>query len=552
MNQPWLASYPDTVAHTIDETRLDSIDATLRRTIARYPDRASFINMGRSLSYSELDARVDAFASYLQHTLKLARGSRIAIMLPNVLQYPIAMFGALRAGLTVVNVNPLYTPRELEHQLKDSGAEAIVILANFAHTLEEVLAHTPVKHVIVTQLGDQLGGLKGCVVNLVVRYIKKLVPAFTLSGHTRFNDALAMGRQQRFQPVDIAPNDPAFLQYTGGTTGVAKGAVLTHRNVLANMEQAYTWVQGALEDGVEMAATPLPLYHIFSLTVNCMLFIRLGGSNLLITNPRDLAAVIKDLRTYPVTAMTAVNTLFAALANHKDFATLDFSRLKVWIGGGAAIQSAVAERWQALTGKPIIEGYGLTEASPIVCCNPLNIKQYSGMIGLPFPSTDIEIRADDGTVLPIGQPGELFARGPQVMQGYWQRADETAKVLGDDGFLATGDIAVLHPTGFVQIVDRKKDLILVSGFNVYPNEIEAVLAEHPDVVEAAVIGVPDETTGEAIRAYVVSRNPALKAEELITYCREKLTRYKVPKQFEFRSELPKSNVGKILRRALRD
>jgi len=551
MEQPWFQSYPEHVPHEIDVEEFSSVPDVFEQTVKKYADRPAFINLGKSLSYAEVDVRATAFAAFLQQVLKLPRGARVAVMMPNLLQYPIAIFGILKAGMTVVNVNPLYTPRELEHQMKDSGADAIVIVANFAHTLEKVVAHTPLKHVIVTQLGDQLDFPKRLIVNLVVKHVKKMVPAYQLPGHIKFNDALAQGAQHRFQPVDIQLDELAFLQYTGGTTGVAKGAMLSHRNIVANMQQAHAWIHGVVDEGGELIVTALPLYHIFSLTANGMVFTKIGATNLLITNPRDIPNFVKELAKYPVTSMTGVNTLFNALTNNAEFAKLDFRRWKLVLGGGMAVQHAVAEKWKKLTGVPLIEAYGLTETSPAAMINPMTLKEYNGMIGLPIPSTQAEIRDDEGRPLPAGERGELCIKGPQVMQGYWNRPEETAKVLGPDGFLATGDIAIMSPTGYFKIVDRKKDMILVSGFNVYPNEIEDVIADHPGVLEVACIGVQDEKSGEAIKVFVVKKDPALTAEAVIAYCRENLTNYKIPKQVEFRSELPKSNVGKILRRELR-
>ncbi|WP_148715358.1 long-chain-fatty-acid--CoA ligase FadD [Chitinolyticbacter meiyuanensis] len=551
MERPWFQSYPEHVPHEIQVEEFSSVPDVFEQTAKKYANRPAFINMGKALSYTEVEARANAFAAFLQQDLKLPRGARVAVMMPNLLQYPIAIFGILKAGMTVVNVNPLYTPRELEHQMKDSGAEAIVIVANFAHTLEKVVAHTKLKHVIVTQIGDQLDFPKRQLVNLVVKHVKKMVPAYSLPGHIKFNDALARGAAQTLQPANVTLDDLAFLQYTGGTTGVAKGAMLTHRNIVANMQQAHAWIRGVVKEGGEMIVTALPLYHIFSLTANGMVFTKIGATNLLITNPRDIPNFIKELRNNPVTCMTGVNTLFNALCNNADFATLDFSRWKLALGGGMAVQHAVAEKWKQITGVPLVEAYGLTETSPAAMINPMTLKEYNGLIGLPIPSTDAEVRDDEGRALPAGERGELCIKGPQVMKGYWNRPEETAKVLGTDGFLATGDIAIMSPTGYFKIVDRKKDMILVSGFNVYPNEIEDVIADHPGVLEVACIGVNDEKSGEAIKVFVVKKDPTLTAEGVIAYCRENLTNYKVPKQVEFRDELPKSNVGKILRRELR-
>ena len=508
--------------------------------------------MGKSMTYAELDALSARFGAFLQSELGLPSGARVALMMPNVLQYPIAMFGALRAGYTIVNVNPLYTARELEHQLKDSGADAIVILENFAHTLEHVRAQVPIKHVIVTSLGEMLGFPKGAIVNFVVRRVRKLVPPWTLDGHLSFGDALARGAAHALQPVEVGHEDAAFLQYTGGTTGVAKGAVLTHRNIVANLQQAHAWISPVVTEGREIIITALPLYHIFSLTANCLTFIKIGATNVLIPNPRDIPGFIKELAKHRFTVITGVNTLFNALLNNPEFAKLDFSSLRVALGGGMAVQQAVAEKWKQITGVALVEAYGLTETSPAVTINPLDLKAFNHSIGLPISSTEVSIRDDDGIEQAIGQRGELCVRGPQVTPGYWNRPEETRRVFTADGFLRTGDIAVIDDKGFVTLVDRKKDMILVSGFNVYPNEVEDIVANHPGVLEVAAIGVPDERSGEAVKVFVVRKDPALTAEALIAHCRENLTGYKVPHHVEFRDELPKSNVGKILRRELRE
>ncbi|KAF0815271.1 Long-chain-fatty-acid--CoA ligase [Andreprevotia sp. IGB-42] len=553
MDRPWFESYPEGIPQQVDVHEFGSIPEVIARTVERFPDRDAFINMGRAISYAEMDRLSNAFAAYLQHDLKLARGARVALMMPNLLQYPIALFGVLKAGMVVVNVNPLYTPRELGHQLKDAGAEAIVILANFAHTLEKVTAEEKVslKRVIVTEIGDLLGFPKRLLINAAVKYIKKMVPAYVLPGHVNFNSTIASGEQLQLTPIALTHDDIAFLQYTGGTTGVAKGAMLTHGNIVANMQQAHAWIKDAVDEGREMIITALPLYHIFSLTANGMVFTKIGATNLLITNPRDIAGFVKEIGKYPVTCMTGVNTLFNALTNNADFAKLDFKRWKLALGGGMAVQHAVADKWKHITGVPLVEAYGLTETSPAAMINPMTLKEYNGMIGLPIPSTDAEIRSDSGEVLPAGSAGELFIKGPQVMKGYWQRPDETAKVLGADGFLATGDVAVMSPTGFFRIADRKKDMVLVSGFNVYPNEVEDVVAEHPGVLEVACIGVPDEKSGEAVKVFIVKKDPKLTEQDVIAFARERLTNYKVPRLVEFRDQLPKSNVGKILRRELR-
>ena len=552
MDKIWLKSYPPGVPAEIDLEEFASVGELFERSCGKYGDRGAFLNMGKSLSYAELERLSGHFGAYLQQVLRLPPGSRIALMMPNVLQYPIAMFGALRAGYTVVNCNPLYTARELEHQLKDSGAEAIVIVENFVHTLQEALPRTAIRQVLVTGLGDQLGFLKGLLVNLVVRHVKKMVPPWSVPGHVRFSDALSQGAAHRLEPVKVTHDDIAFLQYTGGTTGVAKGAMLTHRNIIANLQQAHAWIKPFLHEGEEVIITALPLYHIFSLTANCLTFFKIGATNVLITNPRDIPGFVEELGKHRFTAITGVNTLFNALLHNAEFAKLDFSALRISLGGGMAVQQAVAEKWAAVTGKPLVEAYGLTETSPAVCINPLDLPAFNHSIGLPISSTEVVVRDDDGIDLPVGQPGELCVRGPQVMKGYWNRPDETARAIMQDGFLKTGDVAVMDEKGFLRIVDRKKDMILISGFNVYPNEVEDVVVSHSGVIEAAVIGVPDERSGEAVKAFVVRKDPNLTKEALIAYCRENLTAYKVPHLIEFRDELPKTNVGKILRRALRD
>lgn len=552
MTQPWLTNYQSGVPHTVNLAEFAAIPEVMAQSVAKYRDRDAFINMGKSITYADLDRLSIQFASYLQQTLKLPIGSRVAVMMPNVLQYPVAIFGILRAGYVVVNINPLYTPRELEHQLNDSGAETILILANFAHTLEAIIQKTQVKHTIVTELGDLFGFPKKQVVNSVVRYIKQLVPRYTLAGHTTLANVLKKGQSNTLKEPKLNHQDIAFLQYTGGTTGVAKGAMLTHGNIVANMQQAHAWISPVVADGKEMIVTALPLYHIFSLTANCMVFTKIGATNLLITNPRDIPDFVKTLAKYPVTCITGVNTLFNALLNNPDFAKLDFSAWKLALGGGMAVQHAVANKWKKITHIPLVEAYGLTETSPAAMMNPMNTTEFNGMIGLPIPLTDAEIRDDAGQVLPAGERGELFIRGPQVMKGYWNRPDDTAQILGEDGFLATGDIAIMKPSGFFQIVDRKKDMILVSGFNVYPNEVEDVVANHPGILEVACIGIADEKTGEAVKLVVVKKDPQLSSEHIIEFCRGQLTNYKIPRVIEFRDSLPKSNVGKILRRALRN
>lgn len=552
MDKIWLKSYPPGVPAEIDPNEFGSLGDLFEKSCRRFGERTAFHNMGCSLSFNELERLSAKFGAYLQQELKLQRGARVALMMPNVLQYPIAMFGVLRAGYTVVNCNPLYTARELEHQLKDSGAEAIVIVENFAHTLQQALPQTAIRQVLVTGLGDQLGFPKSLLVNLVVRHVKKMVPAWALPGHIRFSDALSRGGAHQLQAVAVSHDDIAYLQYTGGTTGVAKGAVLTHGNIIANLQQAHAWIKPFLHEGEEVIITALPLYHIFSLTANCLTFLKIGATNVLITNPRDIPGFVKELAKHRFTSITGVNTLFNALLHNPDFSRLDFSALHISLGGGMAVQQAVAEKWAEVTGKPLIEAYGLTETSPAVCINPLDLPAFNHSIGLPISSTEVVVRDDDGNDLPTGQPGELCVRGPQVMKGYWNKPDETARAIMADGFFKTGDVAVMDEKGFLRIVDRKKDMILISGFNVYPNEVEDVVVSHPGVIEAAAIGVPDEHSGEAVKVFVVRKDPNLTKEALIAHCRENLTGYKVPHLIEFREELPKTNVGKILRRALRD
>ncbi|HTG97437.1 MAG TPA: long-chain-fatty-acid--CoA ligase [Burkholderiales bacterium] len=550
MDRIWLKSYPAGVPADIDPGQYRSLIELFDANIAKYRDRPAFTNMGKTISFDELDKRSRDFGAWLQ-SRGLAKGARVAIMMPNCLQYPIAMFGTLRAGCTVVNVNPLYTPRELEHQLKDSGAEAIVVLENFGHVLQEVRGRTPIKHVVVTSLGEMLG-VKGLIVNLVVRKVKKMVPPYELPGAISFKQALADGSSKQMVTPPLSHNDIAFLQYTGGTTGVSKGAMLLHRNIIAALLQYQAWLMPAIGDQRAIIITALPLYHIFSLTVNCLVMMVVGGENVLITNPRDIPGFVKELAKHKYTIITGVNTLFNALLNHPDFGKLDFSSLRLAVGGGMAVQKAVAERWRQVTGTPLIEGYGLTETSPSATANPMSNGEFSGSIGVPMPSTEVVLRDDQDRDVPNGQPGEICIRGPQVMAGYWQRPDETAKVIGKDGFLHTGDIGIMDDKGFIRIVDRKKDMILVSGFNVYPNEIEQVLAMHPGVLECAAIGVPDEHSGEVPKVFVVKKDPQLTEQDVLEHCKKELTGYKRPKYVEFRSELPKTNVGKILRRALRE
>jgi|TARA_R110001592_G_scaffold122298_1_gene328844 long-chain acyl-CoA synthetase len=552
VDQPWINNLPEHVPAEIDPSQFSSLVHMFEDAVAKYADQPAFINMGATMTYRKLEERSRAFAAYLQNELHLNKGDRVAIMMPNLLQYPIALFGILRAGMVVVNVNPLYTPRELKHQLVDSGARAIIVVSNFANTLEEIVDQTPIESVIITNLGDQLSAPKRTLVNFVVKYIKRLVPKYHLPHALSFRDALSKGRRLQYIKADISGEDLAFLQYTGGTTGVSKGAMLSHKNVVSNVLQASGAYSPTLDDGAEFVVTALPLYHIFALTVNCLLFLHKGSKNLLITNPRDIPAFVGELRKYPFTVLTGVNTLFNALVNNEEFTQLDFSGLKLSIGGGMAVQRAVADKWQNLTKTRLLEGYGLTEASPLVTCCPYNLSGYNGSIGFPAPSTFIQIRDDDGKVLAQGETGELYAQGPQVMQGYWQRPEETASVIDKNGWLATGDIGYMDEKGFFFIVDRKKDMILVSGFNVFPNEVEEVVALHPKVIEVAAVGVPNDASGELVKIFVVAKDKSLTEEELIKHCRHHLTGYKVPKLVEFRDELPKTNVGKILRRQLRD
>jgi long-chain acyl-CoA synthetase len=554
MERIWLKHYPPGVPADIDASQYPSLVDMLEESFAKFRDRKAFICMDKAITYRELDEMSVALGAYLQ-SKGLKPGARIALMMPNVLQYPVATAAVLRAGYAVVNVNPLYTPRELEHQLKDSGAEAIIVLENFAATVQQVIARTQVKHVIVGAMGDMLG-FKGVIVNLVVRRVKKMVPAFSLPGSVHFNDAVAAGRGMKLTKPKLGPDDVAFLQYTGGTTGVSKGATLLHRNILANVLQNDAWLQPALAKPphVEnmLIVCALPLYHIFALTACYLLGVRAGGTNLLIPNPRDMPGFVKELMKYQVNFFPAVNTLYNGLLHTPGFDKIDFSKLKVSNGGGMAVQRPVADHWKKVTGCPIAEGYGLSETSPTLTCNPAGAEEFSGTIGLPVPSTWISIRDDDGNEVPLGTPGEICAKGPQVMVGYWNRPDETAKVMTADGYFRTGDIGIMTPDGYSKIVDRKKDMILVSGFNVYPNEVEEVIASHPGVLECAVVGVEDSRTSEAVKAFVVKKDPDVTAEDIIKFCHTQLTNYKVPKQIEFRGSLPKTNVGKILRRELRD
>lgn len=551
MSHVWYKAYEPSVSQQIDPKTYENILHIFDQSFKTYADRPAFHNMGTTLTYAELSEKGKKFGDYLQNELKMMPGDRVAIMMPNILQYPIALIGALYAGLVVVNCNPLYTARELEHQLKDSEAKAIVIFENSASVLESVLGHTAVKHVITTGIGDMLSFPKNFIVNFVIKYIKKMVPAYHLPSAVRFRDALSLGQADRVKSPKLSHNDLAFLQYTGGTTGVSKGAELTHGNIVSNMMQAREWIRNALRDGEEIIITPLPLYHIFSLTANMLTFSSIGGLNVLITNPRDVPAFIKELKKWQFTTITGVNSLFNLLLNHPDFASVDFKSLRLALGGGMAVQKPVAERWKKLTGVALIEAYGLTETSPAACINPLSNKEYNGFIGVPISSTVVSIRDDDNKVCKLGEVGEICISGPQVMRGYWKRPEETAKVMTPDGFFRSGDLGFMTNDGFIKIVDRKKDMILVSGFNVYPNEVEDVMMSHPKVAECAAVGVPDEHSGELVKLFVVKKDQSLTEDDLRTFAKANLTGYKVPKFYEFRKELPKSNVGKILRKELR-
>ena len=552
MERIWLDSYTEGAPHEIDPGAYPSLATLIDEAIARFPDRPAFENMGVRITFAELDRLAKDFAGFLTSRAGLAKGDRVALMMPNVLQYPVALVGALRAGLVVVNTNPLYTARELRHQLVDSGARAIVVLENFGRVLEECIDDTEVKHVVVTGLGDMLGFPKSMLVNFVVRYVKKLVPRFRIDGVVRWGEALAAGRGAPARNPGLTGEDLAFLQYTGGTTGVSKGAMLTHRNMVANILQADGFLRPFAREGEEVIVTALPLYHIFALTVNCLTYMRFGAMSLLITNPRDMPGFVKTLQGVRFTAITGVNTLFNGLMNTSGFAALDFSSLRISVGGGMAVQSAVAQRWKEMTGVALLEGYGLTETSPSACMNPLHLEDYTGTVGVPMPSTECRVIDDAGNALPTGTPGELCVRGPQVMRGYWNRSEDTAEVLDDEGWLRTGDVAEMDASGFFRIVDRKKDMILVSGFNVYPNEVEEVVSQHPEVLKVGAIGVADEHSGEAVKIVVVKRSPGLTEESLRAYCEEHLAGYKRPRYIEFTHELPKTNVGKILRRELRE
>ncbi len=552
MQKIWLDSYPEGVPEEIDADAYQSIIEIFDESVKKFSDKPAFENMGTVYSFSELDQKASDFAAYLQQELGLKQGDRLAVMMPNLLQYPVAIFGAMKAGLCVINVNPLYTERELKHQLNDACADVILIVANFAKTLANICSETLLKHIIVTELGDALHGVKSMLVNFAVKRIKKMIPAYELPSALSYKKIMKKGAQLTLEPVELSQNDIAFLQYTGGTTGVAKGAVLTHRNMVANIMQSYAWLQGIVKEGQETIITALPLYHIFSLTANCMVFVKLGGKNVLITNPRDMPGFVKELSKHHFSAFTGVNTLFNGLLNTPGFNELDFSHFKFSLGGGMAVQESVAKQWAEVTGVVLLEAYGLTETSPGVCMNPTNLKAYNGTIGLPLSSTEITIRDEQGNEVAQGESGEMWIRGPQVMRGYLDRPEETAKVLKPGGWFTTGDVAVMDEKGFFKIVDRIKDMILVSGFNVYPNEIEDVVASNAKVLEVGAVGIASETSGEAVKIYVVKKDDSLTKEELLAYCKENLTGYKRPKEITFMDKLPKSNVGKILRRELRD
>lgn len=551
MEQPWFKNYPEGIPREIDGSKYKNVVDILENTFEKYTDNNGYHNMGTTLTYGQMDRLSKKFASFLQNELGHKKGDRVAIMLPNILQYPVVVMGILRAGLVAVNVNPLYTARELEHQLKDSGSKTIIIFANSANVLEKVLDNTPIKDVIVTEIGDMLKFPKNLLVNFVIKNVKKMIPKWNISFARTWKEAMTLGDESQFKPVEISMEDTAFLQYTGGTTGVSKGAELTHKNITSNVQQAMAWLAPFTEEKKEIVITPLPLYHIFSLTANLFTFTAIGGMAVFITNPRDMPGFINELKKWRFTALTGVNTLFNGLLSQEEFKNVDFSSLKLTLGGGMAVQKSVADKWQAVTGTALVEAYGLTETSPAACMNPLNIPGYNGTIGLPISSTEVVIKNDEGDNLAPGVNGEICIKGPQVMKGYWNRPDETEKVMTSDGYFRTGDIAFMDEEGFFKIVDRKKDMILVSGFNVYPNEIEDVVSHHPKVFEVAAIGVPDEKSGELVKIFVVKKDDSLTESELKSFCKENLTGYKMPRQIEFRLDLPKSNVGKILRKELR-
>ncbi|MEX2512832.1 MAG: AMP-binding protein [Cyclobacteriaceae bacterium] len=550
-NFPWFKFYPESVPHEIDENAFSSVVDLFEESIEKYGDLVAYECMGKTISFNELDQLTKKFAAFLQNELQMVKGDRLGIQMPNLLQYPVVMFGALRAGLIVVNTNPLYTSSEMKHQYSDSGVKTIVILANFAHNLEKILPDLPVENVIVTEIGDLLGGLKGGIVNLVVKYIKKMVPHYSLPGSITFKTCISKGNASEFKRIRLKKEDNAYLQYTGGTTGVSKGAELSHGNIVANMQQISAWMRPKLKEREETVITALPLYHIFALTVNCLAMLKIGAHNVLITNPRDMPAFCKELKKHPFSVFTGVNTLFNGLLNQESFRALDFSSLKIAVGGGMAVQKAVAQKWEKVTGTPLAEGYGLTETSPVVSCNPIDGTERLGTIGVPLPNTEVKIVDEEGNELATGERGELYVKGPQVMKGYWNKPEETKNAFLD-GWFKTGDIAVMGEDGFLKIVDRKKEMILVSGFNVYPNEVEDALAAHDKVLEVGVIGIPDEKSTERVIAYVVSTDQSVTAEEIIEFSRENLTSYKVPKEIYFVEELPKSNVGKILRRLIKE
>ncbi len=550
-NYPWFQQYPKGIPNTIDPDKYHTLNTLFKESFKKYDELVAYENIGSKLSFRQLDRLSLNFAKYLQGKLGLKKGDRIAIQMPNLMQYPVVLIGALRAGLIIVNTNPLYTPREMEHQFRDSGAKAIVILENFASNLQKILKNTEIKHVIITKIGDVLGGIKGEIVNLVVKRIKKMVPAYQIEGAIKFKHTIKSGTSFDFKDPELSSEDIAFLQYTGGTTGVSKGAMLTHRNMIANMEQISAWMLPKLIEREEIVITALPLYHIFALTVNCLSMLKIGARNILITNPRDMPAFVKELKKYPFTVFTGVNTLFNALLNQENFRKLDFSKFKVAVGGGMAVQNSVAKRWEELTGLGLVEGYGLSETAPVLTCNPIDGTERIGTIGIPVPSTEIKVLDDNGKEVGVGQTGEICAKGPQIMPGYWQNQEETDNVFSD-GWFRTGDIGLMNEDGFFKIVDRKKEMINVSGFNVYPNEVEDVLASHPKVLEVGVVGVPDERSTEIVKCFIVKKDDSLSEDEIFAYCKENLTAYKRPKRIEFKDELPKSNIGKILRRILRE
>ena len=551
MKRIWYKSYPQGIVHDINLEKYSSIPDLLDESFKKYGDMAAYVNMGKCLSFNEVNMLSSQFASFLQNELKLEKGSRIGIQMPNLLQFPIVLFGAIKAGIIVVNTNPLYTPSEMEHQFKDSGVEAVVILANFANNLEKIISNTNIKHVIITEIGDMQGGLKKMLINFIVKHVKKMIPTYSLKNAYKFNQSLAIGKQKPYTKREIKSEDIAFLQYTGGTTGVPKGAMLTHKNMVCNMEQISAYMIPKLKEYKETMITALPLYHIFSLTVNCLFMLKIGAKNILITNPRDMKAFCKDLAKYKFSIFTGVNTLFNSLLNQENFRKLDFSSLKVTVGGGMAVQNTVARQWEELTGEPLVEGYGVTETSPVLCCNPIDNSERIGTIGLPLPSTDIKFIDDNGDEVPIGEKGELCAKGPQVMKGYWNNEAETRDSFIDSQWFKTGDIGYVDEDGFMRIVDRKKEMINVSGFNVYPNEVENVIASHPKVLEVGVIGVSDKQSSEVVKACIVKKDPSLAKKEVIEHCKQSLAGYKIPKIVEFRKDLPKSNIGKILRRKLK-